>query len=77
MKEKDKFIEEVEVDKIEWKGIDGFIVSLFFIVSIIIWVSILYKNDIIIGYIIPITLAGVVTVIFIQYLREIFKFTKK
>lgn len=67
----------VKIDKIEWKGIDGFLVSLFFIVCAIIWISIIKKIDVIIGYIVPITLAIIVTVIFIAYLREIYKFSKK
>lgn len=77
MEEKNKLIKETKIDKIEWKGLDGFLVLVFFIVSITIWISIIYKIDIIIGYIIPITLIIVVTAIFIQYLMEIYKFSKK
>lgn len=77
MEGKNKFIKKNKADKIEWKGIDGLLVALFFIVSFIIWISIVYKIDIIVGYIIPITLAIVVTLIFLQYLTEIYKFSKK
>ncbi|MEY8000020.1 hypothetical protein AB8U03_07380 [Clostridium sp. Mt-5] len=76
MGDKDKFIKKIKADKIEWKGIDGFLVSLFFIISIIVWIAIIKKIDIIIGYIIPISLAVVVTAIFIAYLKEIYKFSK-
>ena len=77
MEGKSKFIKKDKTDKIEWKGLDGILVALFFIVSIIIWLSIINRIDIIVGYIIPITLAIVVTLIFVQYLTEIYKFSKK
>lgn len=77
MGDRNKFIKKIKTDKIEWKGTDGFLVSLFFMVSIIIWIAIIKKIDIIIGYIIPILLTVVVTVIFIEYLKEIYKFSKK
>lgn len=74
MAEKNDLVKKGEVDKIEWKGIDGLLICSFFIVSLIIWISIINKIDIIIGYIIPAFLAVVVTVIFVAYLKEIYKF---
>lgn len=71
---KDDLIEKVEVDKVEWTGIDGFLVLMFFIVGAIIWISIIKKIDVVVGLIIPISLAIIVTVIFVAYLTEIYKF---
>ncbi|MBV7274779.1 hypothetical protein [Clostridium thailandense] len=73
---KNDLIEKVEVDKVEWTGIDGFLVLMFFIVGAIIWISIIKKIDVVVGLIIPISLAIIVTVIFVAYLMEIFKFYK-
>lgn len=73
---KNDLIEKVEVDKVEWTGIDGFLVLMFFVVGAIIWISIIKKIDVVVGLIIPISLAIIVTVIFVAYLMEIFKFYK-
>lgn len=77
MTEKNDLVKKSEIDKIEWKGLDGLLICTFFIVSFIIWISIINKIDIVIGYVIPAFLAVVVTVIFVSYLREIYKFYRK
>ncbi|OAA92187.1 hypothetical protein [Clostridium ljungdahlii] len=77
MDKNNKSVKKIKADEIEWKGIDGFLISIFFIVCAVIWISIIKKIDAIIGYAIPILLAIIVTAIFIAYLREIYKFSKK
>lgn len=73
---KNDLVKKVEADKIQWMGLDGLLICTFFGVAFIIWISIINKIDIIIGYFIPTVLAVVVTIIFIAYLREIYKFAR-
>ena len=61
---------------IEWLGMDGFLVALYFIVVGFIFYAIISKNDLIIGTIIPYGIMIAVTLIFVNYLSIIFKFAK-
>jgi hypothetical protein len=65
------------IDKIKWIGLDGFLVVLFFAICGIIFVSLVYKIDIIVGYIIPYIILLVVTAIFLRYLISVYSFIKK
>ncbi len=62
--------------EISWFGIDGFLVILYFIVVGIIYYAISTRNDFIVGKLIPYGIMIAVTLIFINYLLIIFKFSK-
>ncbi|ADK16332.1 MULTISPECIES: hypothetical protein [Clostridium] len=66
-------------DKLEisWFGIDGFLVLLYFIVVGVIYYAISAHNDFIVGRLIPYGIMIAVTLIFINYLGIIFKFSRK
>ncbi len=63
--------------EIKWLGLDGFLVALYFIIAGIIFYGITAKNDFIIGKLIPYAVMISVTLIFLDYLRYVFKFLKK
>ncbi|MEI8216617.1 MAG: hypothetical protein WCF96_05915 [Eubacteriales bacterium] len=63
-------------DKIEWLGIDGLLIGGFFVICSVIFASLVYKIDIISGYIIPFTILAIVTAIFIRYLFTVYQFIK-
>ncbi|WP_297131926.1 hypothetical protein [Terrisporobacter sp.] len=62
--------------KIEWLGIDGFLVILFPIVVSIMWFSFDRKIDFIIGKLVPYGTAIVVILIICKYFREVIGFSK-
>ncbi|WP_245156582.1 hypothetical protein [Clostridium aminobutyricum] len=62
--------------EISWLGMDGFLVAMYFVVvGIILW-TILAKNDLMMGTIIPFGLMIGVTLIFFNYISHVFKFAK-
>ena len=62
--------------EISWLGIDGFLVALYFVVVAIIYYAITSQNDFIVGKVIPYGIMITVTLIFLNYLSIVFKFTK-
>ena len=68
-KQKNKF-------EISWLGLDGFLVVLYFALVGIIFYAIIYHNDFIIGKLVPYGIMTAVTLIFINYLSIVFKFSK-
>ncbi|MTK13312.1 MAG: hypothetical protein F8N39_14875 [Clostridiaceae bacterium] len=62
--------------EISWFGIDGFLVIVYFVVVGIIYYAISTQNDFIVGKLIPYGIMIAVTLIFINYLSIIFKFSK-
>lgn len=61
---------------ISWLGLDGFLVALYFIAVGIIYYAITTQNDFIVGQMIPYGIMIAVTLIFINYLSIVFKFSK-
>lgn len=62
--------------KIEWFGIDGFLVILYPVIVSIIWFSISNKIDFVIGKVVPYGTILVVCAILIKYFSEVMKFGK-
>ncbi|HWR07148.1 hypothetical protein [Sporomusa sp.] len=62
--------------EISWFGIDGFLVALYFVMVAIIFYAITSQNDFIVGKVIPYGLMITVTLIFLNYLSIVFKFSK-
>jgi hypothetical protein len=62
--------------EISWLGIDGFLVALYFVFVGIIYYAITARNDFIVGTAIPYALMTVVTLIFLNYLSIVFKFSR-
>ncbi|HWR44961.1 hypothetical protein [Sporomusa sp.] len=62
--------------EISWFGIDGFLVALYFVMVAIIFYAITSQNDFIVGKVIPYALMITVTLIFLNYLSIVFKFSK-
>lgn len=62
--------------EISWFGIDGFLVALYFVAVAVIYYAISTQNDFIVGTVIPYGLMITVTLIFLNYLSIVFKFTK-
>ncbi|MBP2638962.1 MAG: hypothetical protein H6Q72_4869 [Firmicutes bacterium] len=62
--------------EISWLGLDGFLVALYFIVVGIIYYAITTQNDLIVGQILPYGIMITVSLIFINYLSIVFKFSK-
>ncbi len=63
-------------EKIQWFGIDGLLIVLYFIEAIVIGWALINNVDAIVGYAVPYTVAIVTTVIFLKYLSEVFLFSK-
>lgn len=61
---------------IAWFGMDGFLVCLYFVVVGVIHYAITTRNDLIVGKLIPYGIMIAVTLIFVDYLSMIFKFSK-
>lgn len=62
--------------EISWLGLDGFLVVLYFIAVGIIYYAISVQNDWIVSQLIPYGIMITVTMIFINYLFIVFKFSK-
>ncbi len=62
--------------EISWFGLDGFLVALYFVFVAIIYYAITARNDFIVGVAIPYGLMITVTLIFLNYLSIVFKFSK-
>lgn len=62
--------------EISWLGLDGFLVVLYFIAVSIIYYAISVKNDWIVSQGIPYGIMITVTMIFINYLCIVFKFSR-
>ncbi|WP_040327584.1 hypothetical protein [Clostridium ihumii] len=72
-----KLVSKVKKDlEIKWIGIDGFLVLLYFFITAFIFYGIATKNDFIIGKLIPYGVMFVVTIIFCDYLKQIYKMIK-
>ncbi|MBM7616148.1 hypothetical protein [Alkaliphilus hydrothermalis] len=67
---------EVNENKIEWLGMDGFLVILFPIISTIIGYSLINNVDFIVGKVVPYTVTAVTTLIFLKYISEVLHFSK-
>lgn len=61
---------------ISWIGLDGLLVVSYFIIIGTVFYAIFTHNDFIIGKLIPYGIMTAVTLIFINYLSIIFKFSK-
>lgn len=73
-----KLVSKVKKDlEIKWIGIDGFLVLLYFLITAFIFYGIATKNDFIIGKLIPYGVMFVVTIIFCDYLKQVYKMIKK
>jgi len=59
---------------IAWIGVDGLLVVGYFVLVGIILYAIIYRNDFIIGTVIPYSIMIAVTGIFINYLSVVAKF---
>ncbi|SDD87172.1 hypothetical protein [Sporomusa acidovorans] len=62
--------------EISWFGLDGFLVVLYFVFVAIIYYAITARNDFIVGVVIPYGLMITVTLIFLNYLSIVFKFSR-
>lgn len=62
--------------EISWIGLDGFLVVLYFIFVGVIFFAIYTRNDFIVGKLIPYGFMTAVTLIFINYVSMLFKFSK-
>lgn len=62
---------------LELSTIDYILVAGFFVVSIIIYLSYQFQNDLLCGYLVPGFVLVFTTYIFIDYLRQVFHFGKK
>lgn len=72
-----KLVSKVKKDlEIKWIGIDGFLVLLYFLITAFIFYGIVTKNDFIIGKLIPYGVMFVVTIIFCDYLKQVYKMIK-
>ncbi|MGG7163013.1 hypothetical protein [Clostridium ihumii] len=72
-----KLVSKVKKDlEIKWIGIDGFLVLLYFLITAFIFYGIATKNDFIIGKLIPYGVMFVVTIIFCDYLKQVYKMIK-
>lgn len=60
--------------KVEWLGIDGFLVLLFIVLSIVYGYGMLNKVDFIIGWLAPGVAFGITCGVFIKYCTEVFSF---
>ena len=67
---------EEKKDKVYWLGMDGLLVGGFFAIVAIIYFAIIYKSDLIIGYIVPFVVLAIVTLVFFNYLLNVYKFIK-
>ena len=73
-----KLVSKVKKDlEIKWFGIDGFLVLLYFVIASFIFYGILTKNDFIIGKLIPFGVMIAVTIIFLDYLYQVYKMIKQ
>lgn len=62
--------------KIEWIGLDGFLVLLYACIVAIIMYGVINRSDFIIGKLAPYGLMTAVTLIFISYLFQVASFIK-
>jgi hypothetical protein len=62
--------------KIEWIGLDGFLVALYACIVAIIMYGVITRSDFIIGKLAPYGLMTAVTLIFISYLFQVASFIK-
>ncbi|WP_042273462.1 hypothetical protein [[Clostridium] dakarense] len=62
--------------KIQWLGLDGFLVILFPIVVFIIWYAVQHQIDFIIGKVVPYGTILVVIAILFKYFKEVMQFSK-
>lgn len=62
--------------KIQWLGLDGFLVLLYPIVVFTIWFAVKYKIDFIIGKVVPYGTILVVIAILFKYFKEVMQFSK-
>jgi hypothetical protein len=68
----------LEKDKKDFNWIDYALIIVFFALTVIIYYGFSNKNDLIIGYFVPISLCIVTTIIFFDYIGNVFKlFDKK
>lgn len=63
-------------NKIQWLGLDGFLVMLYPIVVFTIWMAVEYKIDFIIGKVVPYGTILVVVAILCKYFKEVMQFSK-
>lgn len=74
----DKYPKEVQEQlKVEWFGMDGALVLLYIVLSIIYGYGILNKINWIIGLMAPLVAAGITLFCFIKYMTEVFHFARE
>lgn len=66
----------VESGKIEWLGMDGFLILLYPIIAFIIGYSLINNVDFIVGKVVPYTVTIVTTLIFIKYIGQVLHFSR-
>lgn len=64
-------------EKIQWFGLDGFLVGLYFVEALVFGYCLLYDVDFMIGTVAPYFTLGVTTMIFLKYILEVFSFSHK
>lgn len=68
----------LEKDKKDFNWIDYALIIVFFALTVIIYYGFSNKSDLIIGYFVPISICIVTTIIFFDYIGNVFKgFGKK
>ena len=64
-------------EKIQWSGLDGFLVLLYFVEALVFGYCLLYDVDFMIGTVAPYFTLGVTTMIFLKYILEVFSFSRQ
>lgn len=78
MKNNDKKIEEkIEIEKVQWLGMDGLLVGIYAILACIYGFGITHRIDFIVGIMAPATAIIITVSVFIRYCFEVFTFSKK
>lgn len=72
---KDK--EANKIPKVEWLGIDGALVLLYFILAGVYTYGIIGRVDFIVGIMAPVIACGITVLVFLRYCVEVVGFMKK
>lgn len=62
--------------EISWFGVDGFLILFYLVIVGVIFYALKTSNDFIIGKLIPYAVMGAVTLIFLNYLTNVFSFMR-
>ena len=73
----EKNLKKAEDDnKIQWFGLDGLLVLAFFAIAITMFCALKYRIDVLVGWVFPLILLGIVITVTVFYIRTLGGFIK-